>query len=265
MELIKKNIHMDRIKCRAATQVTLEDDRNVPDQKPDMERLILQRGSVVVDEIKPTEDHVNVKGKLEFRILYMAQDGGANRMEGQLPFEEQVYMDGVRNGDIVEAEPLLEDLSIDMINSRKLSVRALIAMTLSVEELYDEEIAVELYHDEPVETRKELLTLTEIAIQKKDILRFKEEIEMPQSFPNIFEMIWEDVKILGMTFEALNEQIVAQGEIQVFVLYEGEGEEKPLKCFEKIIPFREILECQGCRESMAPDLSWKISHSEVEV
>ncbi len=265
MELIKKNIHMDRIKCRAATQITLEDDRNVPDQKPDMERLILQRGSVVVDEIKPTEDHVNVKGKLEFRILYMAQDGGANRMEGQLPFEEQVYMDGVRNGDIVEAESLLEDLSIDMINSRKLSVRALIAMTLSVEELYDEEIAVELYHDEPVETRKELLTLTEIAIQKKDILRFKEEIEMPQSFPNIFEMIWEDVKILGMTFEALNEQIVAQGEIQVFVLYEGEGEEKPLKCFEKIIPFREILECQGCRESMAPDLSWKISHSEVEV
>ena len=95
MELIKKNIHMDRIKCRAATQITLEDDRNVPDQKPDMERLILQRGSVVVDEIKPTEDHVNVKGKLEFRILYMAQDGGANRMEGQLPFEEQVYMDGV--------------------------------------------------------------------------------------------------------------------------------------------------------------------------
>ena len=73
------------------------------------------------------------------------------------------------------------------------------------------------------------------------------------------------MKILGMTFEALNEQIVAQGEIQVFVLYEGEGEEKPLKCFEKIIPFREILECQGCRESMAPDLSWKISHSEVEV
>ncbi len=58
MELIKKNIHMDRIKCRAATQITLEDDRNVPDQKPDMERLILQRGSVVVDEIKPTEDHV---------------------------------------------------------------------------------------------------------------------------------------------------------------------------------------------------------------
>ena len=52
MELIKKNIHMDRIKCKASTQVTLEDDRNVPDQKPDMNRIILHRGEVKTEEIK---------------------------------------------------------------------------------------------------------------------------------------------------------------------------------------------------------------------
>ncbi len=265
MDLVKKNIHMDRIKCKAATQITLEDDRNVPEQKPDMERIILRKGRAVAEEIKPTEDHVNVKGKLEFRILYAGEDGVVSCMDGQLPFEEQVYMDGVRSGDNVEALPVLEDLSIDMINSRKLSIRALIALTLSVEELYDEEIAVELYHDEPVETRKTLLSLTEIAIQKKDILRFKEEMEMPKSYPNIFEIVWEDVRISGMSFEALNEQIAAQGEIQVFLLYEGEGEDRPLKCFEKIIPFREILECQGSRETMIPDISWHSSHNEVEV
>ncbi len=264
MELMKKTIHMDRIKCRASTQITLEDDRNVPDQKPDMERIILQRGKVVVEEIKPTEDHVNVKGKLELWILYRTEEGTVSRMDGQLPFEEQVYMDGVKSGDNVEAVSELEDLSIDMINSRKLSVRALISLTLSVEELYDEEIAVELYHDEPVETRKNLLCLTEIAILKKDILRFKEEIEMPQSYPNIFEIIWEEIRISGMTFEALNEQIAAQGEIQVFILYEGEGEERPIKCLEKIIPFREIIECQGSRETMISNISWHISHSEAE-
>ena len=42
MELIKKNIHLDRIKCRASSQITLEDDRNVPDQKPDMERILFK-------------------------------------------------------------------------------------------------------------------------------------------------------------------------------------------------------------------------------
>ena len=224
MELIRKNIHMDRVKCRASTQITLEDDRNVPDQKPDMERMILQKGRIAVDEIKPSEDHVTAKGKLEFRILYMAEDGSVNRMDGQVPFEEQVYMEGVRGGDNVETDARLEDLTIDMINSRKLSIRALLSLNLCVEELYDEEIAVDLYHEEPVETKKKQMTVTEIAIQKKDILRFKEEIEMPRSYPNIDEVIWDDVRIAGMNFEALNGQIAAQGEIQVFLIYEGEGE-----------------------------------------
>lgn len=265
MELVKKNIHMDRIKCKAATQITLEDDRNVPDQKPDMERIILQKGEVKTDEIKTSEDHVNVKGKVEFHILYVTADGAVSRIDGQLPFEEQVYMDGVQNGDNVEIWSKLEDLSIDMVNSRKLSMRALLSLDLCVEELYDEEMAVELYHEEPIETKKHLLTIAEIAIQKKDILRFKEEIEMPQSFPNIFEIIWEEVRISGMNFEAQQEQITAQGEMQVFLLYEGEGEDRPLKCFEKTIPFKETIECQGSSELMIPDISWQISHSEIEV
>ena len=265
MELIRKNIHMDRVKCRASTQITLEDDRNVPDQKPDMERMILQKGRIAVDEIKPSEDHVTAKGKLEFRILYMAEDGSVNRMDGQVPFEEQVYMEGVRGGDNVETDARLEDFSIDMINSRKLSIRALLSLNLCVEELYDEEIAVDLYHEEPVETKKKQMTVTEIAIQKKDILRFKEEIEMPRSYPNIDEVIWDDVRIAGMNFEALNGQIAAQGEIQVFLIYEGEGEGGAVKCFEKIIPFREILECQGSTEAMIPDISWHITHNETEV
>lgn len=265
MELIKKNIHMDRIKCKAGAQITLEDDRNVPDQKPDMERIILRRGELKTEEIKAAEDHVNVKGKLEFGILYATGEGTVSRMDGQLPFEEQIYMEGVRNGDAVEVRPELEDMSIEMINSRKISARSLFSLNLSVEELYDEEIAVELYHEEPIETKKKLLPVAEIAIQKKDILRFKEEIEMPQSFPNIFEIIWEDVAIVGLTFEALNGQIAAQGEIQVFLLYEGEGEERPLKCYEKIIPFREVMECQGSSEAQIPDISWRISHKEIEV
>lgn len=231
MELIKKNIHMDRIKCKASTQVTLEDDRNVPDQKPDMNRIILHRGEVKTEEIKTEENRVNVKGRLSLRILYVTEEGTVSRMEGQIPFEEQIYAEGVENGDNVEVRPELEDLSLDMINSRKLSVRALLSLNIFAEELYDEEMAVELYHDEPIETKKNVLSITEITIQKKDILRFKEEIEMPQSFPNISDIIWDDVKITGMIFEAQNEQITAQGEIKVFLLYEGEGEDHPLKCF----------------------------------
>lgn len=265
MELVRKNIHMDRIKCSAATQITLEDDRNVPDQKPDMERIILQRGEIKTEELKAGENRVAVKGRLQFEVLYATEEGRISSIEGQLPLEEQVYMEGVQNGDNIEISTELEDLSIELINSRKISIRALLSLHLSVDELYDEEMAVELYHDGVVETKKKPLSAAEIALQKKDILRRREELEMPQSFPNIFEIIWKEVKVTGLTFEPLQDQLSVQGELQVFLLYEGEGEERGLKCYEKTLPFREILDCQGSRETMTPNISTEIGHSELEI
>ena len=48
MELIKKNIHMDRIKCQSAAQVTLEEDINVPDNKPDVGGIILHKAVIQI-------------------------------------------------------------------------------------------------------------------------------------------------------------------------------------------------------------------------
>ena len=51
MELIKKNIHMDRVKAQAVSQITLEEDINIPDQKPDVSSLCFDRATVTVDEV----------------------------------------------------------------------------------------------------------------------------------------------------------------------------------------------------------------------
>ena len=40
MELEKRKIYMDRMKYRAGTQIALEDDRNLQDNKPDIARIL---------------------------------------------------------------------------------------------------------------------------------------------------------------------------------------------------------------------------------
>ena len=51
MELLKRNIHMDRIRVQAVTQFTLEDDVNLPENKPDISNLNLEKGELLIDEI----------------------------------------------------------------------------------------------------------------------------------------------------------------------------------------------------------------------
>lgn len=272
MELIKRNIHMDCIKCKAQTQMTLEDDVIISDSRPDAVKLIMDRGNVIIDEVKATEDHVSVKGKLEFHVLYLT-DGGASssnrsdvaNMDGNIPFDEMVFMDGVKSGDNVNVNWELEDLSIGLINSRKLSVQSMITLSLVCEEICDEETAVDLYSQEPVEFRKRTLNIAAMAIKKRDIFRVKEEVEIPGSFPNIFSMIWSEIVPEAVEFKVLEDKITVQGELRAFFVYRGEGDEEEICHYESTLPFAGSLDCPGAREGMIPEISFRAENREVEV
>ena len=269
MELVKKNIHMDLVKGQASTQITLEDDVNIPDAKPDAGKLIYDRGSV--EEVKATEDHVTVKGRLQFLVMYLTEGERPVPacLEGSLPFEEQLYAEGVQSGDSVNVKWNLEDLTVGLINSRKLSVQALVSLRILAEMMYDEETAVDLYHEEPVEYRRKPLRIAQMAVKKRDIFRIKEELELPQNYPNVFQIIWQGVEPANVEFRAQEGKLSVQGDLNVFFLYEpeavGEGEETAVKSYETTVPFSGTVDCSGCEDGMAADIDYVLGHKEVEI
>lgn len=267
MELVKKNIHMDRIRCHAAGQITMDDDVNISDAMPDALSVILDKADVKVEETKATADHVTVKGSLQYAVLYQSDEDGGRPvlMKGKIPFEEQLYMEGVQAIDQINTRWEMEDMNTSLINSRKLNIQAVISIFAQVEELYEEETAVELYHDEPVEYRKNRVELSEIAIQKKDIFRIREELELPKNYPNVFQLLWESAVLGEIDCRPLDEKLSIQGELQVFCMYEAQGEDAPIHYYETTIPIGGVIECHGCKETMLPDILCTIGHREIEV
>lgn len=258
MELVKRNIHMDCLKCKASTQIALEDDVNISDSRPDALKLIMDRGNVVIEEVRVTDDHVGVKGKMNFGILYLAEGKTADvaAMEGSIPFEEQLYMDGVQSGDNVGITWEIEDLTVGLINSRKFSVQSVLLIKAVCEEIRDEETAVELSGNEPVEYRKKTLDIASMAIKKKDIYRIKDEVEIPGSFPNILSLIWWEIEPTEVEFKLVEDKINLQGEVKAFFLYRGEGEDGEICHYETTIPFSGSLDCNGAREGMIPEIRY---------
>ena len=267
MELLKRNIHMDRIKVQALTQCTLEDDLNIPENKPDISGLNLEKGELVIDEIKPGTDAVTVRGRLSLSVLYhTVEDGGSLVvLEGKVPFDEKINMQGVTPADMVVVEGEVEDVTLSMINSRKLNVQSLLTMTARVEELYDEEAPIAVQGDEKAEYRRRLLNLAQIAICKNDIFRLKEEVTLPSNYPNIFQILWNNVSLGDVEFKVMEEKLTVSGDIHLFLLYEGEGEDHPCRSFETTLPFSGVLECHGCREGMLPDIRYQLGQQELAV
>ncbi len=284
MELLKKNIHMDYRKCSTVTQMTLEDDRNIPDKNPDVSEILTDKGNVRLEEVKVSGDHVLLRGKLFFQVLYEADDWDhrMSKVSGSIPFEEHVYLEGVTREDSITAKPVIEDLTVGIINSRKINVQSVVTWNVCVTRLQDLEAPVEVRADgigydgeyelrqkengeEQIEYRKEDLKVTGIVISKNDIYRIKEELELPANMPNIEELIWESVKPENITFKPMEEKIGVSGELKVFFLYFGENDDVPVRYHSAAIPFHGEVECHGCESDMIPVITYELEVQDTEI
>ncbi|MGN0132142.1 MAG: SPOCS domain-containing protein [Lachnospiraceae bacterium] len=267
LELVKKNIHMDCIKAKAGNQITVEDDVNIPDLRPDIDKVIFHSGVIKIEEAKAGNGQVTVRGSLAVNILYTSdeEEEPLGKVETSLPFEEQFHMDGVETGDAVYVRHMLEDLSIGIINSRKISIRALMTLELCVREIFDEPAAVDLETGLKAEYRRKPLQIMETAVCKKDIFRFRHEETLPTHLPNVFEVLYGSVMPGALECIAGEDKLLVRGNVKLFFLYSPDGEEGAARFFETVVPIQGEVPCSGMHDMMIPCVGVSLGSVEYEV
>lgn len=267
MDLLKKNIHMNKLKCKSSVQLTLDDDFNVPDVKPDISSMIKEQGNIVIYEIKPMNGKLLAKGALQFNILYISEEDSrpVHHLSGEIPFEETINMDEACAEDSIIVKWDLEDLSTGLINSRKVSVKAIVSFAFAAEDVYDEETAVAVEGDDNVQSKTKKMNITQLAVNKKDTFRIKDEVSIPSNKPNIFEILYSEADLRNTDIRMQDEKISLKGELVLFVLYASEDEEHPIQYIETEVPYSGSIDCNGCLEEMIPDIDLSINTKDIEV
>ncbi|MGL5258599.1 MAG: DUF3794 and LysM peptidoglycan-binding domain-containing protein [Lachnospiraceae bacterium] len=262
MQLVKKNIHMDRIKCNANSQITLEGDSIVSDQKQDIDHIILEKGNVIFDEIRAMENSVLIRGKFVFSTLYLTdeEEKMLSTLDGQIAFDEKIRLDGITPNDVVEVSYQLEDLKIQIINSRKISVKVLINLKACVNELFDEDFVIDVEQNQYFEVKREQKRVAILQGKNKDIFRLKEEIDIPSGFSNIVQILWSDFVVNKMEYTPLEDRIAIQGEVNCFFLYEAE--DRSCKYFEHVVQIKGSLDCGGINEQSILNVQTTLSNVE---
>lgn len=267
MELLKKNIHMMYEKNRVTDQLTLEEDCIVPDSLPDADRIIQKKAFVKTDEIQVDEGRVTVSGELKISILYLADTPQHQpaRLDTQIPFVETQSLEGAKSKENTQVTWDTEDLSVTLINSRKLSLRALLTFRFRVEEESQVQAVVEVHGMQELSCRRKELELLQMKHQKKDIFRIKEELALPSSKPNIVRILWESVQLRGTDIRTEEGKLEIKGELFVFVLYEGEEENGGKQWLESAVPFQGSLDYAECMPDLVSQIESRMSQSSIEI
>lgn len=245
MELKKVKLHRCREKGSAVSQITLDDDYNVPDYRQDIVKVLKEKGELRFDEVKAANGAVWVKGSLIFKVLYRSdqQDGKISSLRGEIPFQEKLNIDGLAEYEPVSAKGEIEDLTIGVINSRKLSVRAVVVLKAEAEEELDEELTCGVEDGEEYEQNLVSRGALKLLLSRRDVCRQKSEIVLPSSKPNVREILWRSMELRNVESRLADGNVQVTGEILVSVLYTGEDEGERLQWYETTVPLACAAEC----------------------
>lgn len=267
MELEKVKIHRKQEIGSAISQITLDDDYNVPDYRPDIVKVLKEKGELRFDEVRAGNGVVWVKGNLSFRVLYRSEQGNGkiSCLKGEIAFQEKLNMDGLQEKERVAAVGEIEDITIGVINSRKLNLRAVVVLRVTAEEEVEEELSVMLEAGDEYEQKvipKEGLTLL---ASNRDVCRQKSEVMLPSSKPNVREILWRSVELRNVENRVQNGKIQIIGEVLIAVLYSEEEETERLQWYETTLPLECEMDCSVQEEDVVCKVNVKPLSAELEV
>lgn len=266
MKMIKKHAHMMTVKCEAQSQITFDEDVIVPDVKPDVGRMIQKKADVAVDEVQIHEGKAWIQGRLIVNLLYV-DDGNEKRVHslaGTIRIDETLNLHGLENGDKVRVKWEIEDLSLSLINSRKLNIKALLTLYAAVDKQTKLQLPVGIEEDS-ISQKKQDMQIMSLFTHKKDTIRLKEEITLASNKPNIHEILWHNMQIRGLDMRCGDGHILVKGELFLFALYSSSDENDSLQWLEYSIPFSQEVECAGCQSEMIPNIEISMVQEELKV
>ena len=250
-------------KSKSFSQITLDDDYIVRDNKPDVVHVIYSKGHILIEDVKAGNQGLWITGKLLFSTLYQSDDE-YHRLEsvnGEVPFQEKVMMDDIVEGDDVIVNIEIEDLSVGIINSRKLSIRTV--ANVSTRNLEEEDFALtSLILNPGYEQKTKEHSVLCLVQNTKEQLRMQKEMLLPNSRSNIGQLTFYQVDFRNEEIQLHEDSAQLKTDAHIWMLYRSESSGE-YECFETVIPLSGDLELGGLQ---GDEIFWaKIQPLEVEL
>lgn len=256
LELVGEPVRINRTIGEDSTQTIVENDIIVPDTKPDIASILLLDGDAWVSGAETAADRVIVNGSVRYKILYVSDDPEqpVKSITSTSAFQYVMEMPGTRQDMQCRAKCDIEHMEYEILNSRKVNVKAVVSLTGKVTEEVEQYITKDFTGSEGIQILRNAATVNTFLGQCQMDCRISDTLDIPVGKPAIYEILRNDIKITGREYRASDDKIVVRGDLNISTLYIGDNENRSIQFMEHEIPFTQMIDITGIDETCSSSL-----------
>ena len=251
LELVGEPIRINRTVGEDSTQTIVENDIIVPDTKPDIARILLLDGDAWVKGAEAAADRVLVNGSVRYKILYISDDPEqpVKSITTVSTFQYAMEIPDTRQGMQCRVNCDIEHLEYEILNSRKVNVKAIISLSGKVTEQVEQYITGDLTGLDGIQILKNRAAANTYLGDCRTECRISETLDIPVGKPAIYEILRNDIKITGREYRAGDDRIAVRGNLNISTLYIADNENRSIQFMEHEIPFTRMIDMPGIDET----------------
>jgi len=266
-DLVKETITTRQDFASEITQILLEDDVIVPDQKADIAAILQADTEVLITNVETMPDRIVFSGKIDVSILYLTKDSGApvGSIKATVDFDDFLNIDGVNSDMDVDLAAELANVDYKILNDRKISIKVVMDVSANASANFDYDIVSHINDIPANQLMQKKLNLRKIVSSKKDRFIVKDEVSISGSKPNIREILQCSVSIADKEIKISGGRVLISGSLLVSTLYIGDSDESLIEFTEHSVPFNGAIETRGATEDMFGDVTLSVGDKYIQV
>lgn len=267
IEFDREVVKLDQVVGEELSQYLMEGELNVPDDKPDIARILDISGTVYATGKEVIQDKVMVEGVVRYNMLYIAEGDTptVTSVETEEGFTHYIEMDGVKPRMMAAIELDIEHIDYEVVNRRKISLKTVLNLSCQVTQSLQLEAVKDFEEGVNVQTLREKIKLAVSGGEGVGQTILRDDFEIADDMPSVVEVLRKNAWARITEAKAADNKVIVHGEIDMQIVYSSGEEQEPIQVLEENVPFSHFVEIPGAYQGMESKADVTIQEFDVSI
>jgi LysM repeat protein len=264
-KLNRESLTMNEIIFDGCQEQPVDLDFSLPDYCPDIQRILKCQVYPSVTNKSVIGDRLELEGNAVIRVLYLDSGGMSVRCcESTNPFSASITLKQPADNALIYTKTRVEYINCRATSPRRLDIHGAFSVCAKVVNCVQNEIVNDI-DEQGVQQKKDSMLASRVSGFCQQQFTVAEVLEIGEGKPGAETIVRTSASATVDDFKVVAGKIIVKGEVILKLLYASILDEAGLEAMEYVIPYSQMLDCDGITEDSTCDIKVNIVSCNIQI
>ncbi|WP_312812622.1 SPOCS domain-containing protein [Sedimentibacter sp.] len=266
-KLISDTFNINEFISSNSTEVLLENEFTIPDNAPNIEKIVSTEGKARINGVTVSDGSVTVEGEVVYNIIYRSNDEEilVYSITDTIPFTEEIAFPDAREGMTAHVDAILDYMDSDSPAEKTYSIKAVIVLDTELANNHPVTFVSNLESDGSFQAKTRNIKYTDEVNSLSEEVNINDAVELNKGSDEIAKVLKADSEVYITSIDVLDEKMLVEGICKVAFLYSENNNLNSTGYVSEEFPFTHYIEAKNLSEDMLRDVNISLNDMTYKV